>query len=166
MKHSITILVLVILLGFVGGCVYRVLADDFPPMLPLPPAGLTPQQELEWNGLVVNGTNIATPTLPRVAEWKDGKIIALSNDRFTICMMSKWYDVYHCTDLVKGDWVRLSRIDSEDASKDRMEYIHDNPSGMYRVIEVKKPHPPTSQFGLARQPADETKPKGGGFKTQ
>ena len=153
--------VILLILAFLGLAALKLSGEDFPPMLPLPPAGLTPQQELEWNGLVIGTNRISPPRMPKVAEWKDGKILELEQDRFTICLMSKWYDVYHCTDLIKGDWMKLSRLDSEDAVNDRMKYYMGNCEGYWRVVEVKKPYPPTAINGFGLQMWPTNHPAGG-----
>jgi len=129
-------------------------AQSAPPPLPVPGAVGKPRPRTPADGL-------GPPAFPRLAKWEDGMIYNLTEDQFKIHVASKWYDLYHCSDLAKGDWKRIARFDSETALNDKLDYFHNHPSGFYRVSERKKPHPPPPRMaGINIQRGSPTKKSG------
>ena len=149
MKYLYTILLIdIALLCWANG-------EEVPP---LPPHDPTPQQVLEGH--------LFPPREPIIyGEWLNGEIYQLTNSEFKIRFQSVWYDVYSCDDLAKGNWKRVARLDTEDATSDRLGFLHNNPSGFYRAIRVGKPHPPRRRevFGSDSHPTTN-RPTGGGFR--
>ena len=66
----------------------------------------------------------------------DGQIIITSTNSIEWKLKDRLWRVEHREDLTKGEWKTVGY------TSNAKEFIHDNPSGFYRVVETIHPTPP------------------------